>query len=75
MTPEQGVHARLDLQGGAPGGVLLPLHWGTFRLALHAWAEPGEWTRDAAEEACQVVAFPRLGEPFEPAGKLPGESW
>ncbi|WP_030686814.1 MBL fold metallo-hydrolase [Streptomyces globisporus] len=75
MTPAEGMQAHLDLQGGAPGGVLLPIHWGTFNLAPHAWAEPGEWTRDAAEEAGQAVAFPRPGEPFEPAGKLPGESW
>ncbi|WP_369147609.1 MBL fold metallo-hydrolase [Streptomyces sp. R44] len=75
MTPAEGVQTHLDLQGGAPGGVLLPIHWGTFSLAPHAWAEPGEWTRDAAEEAGQAVAFPHPGEPFEPAGKLPGESW
>jgi L-ascorbate metabolism protein UlaG (beta-lactamase superfamily) len=75
MTPEEGVRAHLDLQGGAPHGALLPIHWGTFNLAPHAWAEPGEWTKDAAEEAGQTVAFPRPGEPFEPAGKLPAEAW
>jgi L-ascorbate metabolism protein UlaG (beta-lactamase superfamily) len=75
MSPAQGVQAHLDLQGGRPGGVLLPIHWGTFNLALHAWAEPGEWTKDAAEEAGQAVALPRPGEPFEPAGKLPVEAW
>jgi hypothetical protein len=75
MTPAQGVQAHLDLQGGAPGGVLLPIHWGTFNLAPHPWAEPGEWTKDAAEEAGQAVAFPRPGEPFEPAGELPAEAW
>jgi L-ascorbate metabolism protein UlaG (beta-lactamase superfamily) len=75
MSPAQGVQAHLDLQGGRPGGVLLPIHWGTFNLALHAWAEPGEWTKDAAEEAGQAVAFPRPGEPFEPAGELPVEAW
>ncbi|MFI2643824.1 MBL fold metallo-hydrolase [Streptomyces sp. NPDC018610] len=75
MSPAQGVRAHLDLQGGSPGGVLLPIHWGTFNLALHAWAEPGEWTKDAAEEAGQAAAFPRPGEPFEPAGTLPAEPW
>ncbi|WP_030380259.1 MULTISPECIES: MBL fold metallo-hydrolase [unclassified Streptomyces] len=75
MTPEEAVRAHLDLQGGAPGGVLLPIHWGTFNLAPHAWAEPAEWTRDAAGEAGQAVAFPRPGEPFEPAGELPVETW
>ncbi len=76
MTPAQGVQAHLDLQGGAPAGVMLPIHWATFNLAPHPWAEPGEWTKDAAEEAGQAVAFPRPGEPFEPAaGKLPADAW
>ncbi|POX60985.1 MBL fold metallo-hydrolase [Streptomyces sp. Ru62] len=75
MTPEEGLRAHLDLQGGAPHGVLLPIHWGTFNLAPHPWAEPGEWTKEAAEEAGQAVALPRPGEPFEPAGKLPAEAW
>ncbi|MET9933086.1 MULTISPECIES: MBL fold metallo-hydrolase [unclassified Streptomyces] len=75
MTPAEGLRAHLDLQGGRPHGVLLPIHWGTFNLAPHPWAEPGEWTRDAAEEAGQAAAFPRPGEPFEPAGKLPSDPW
>ena len=75
MTPAEAVRAHLDLQGGEPRGALLPVHWGTFNLAPHAWAEPGEWTKDAAEEAGQAVAFPRPGEPFEPAGELPGDAW
>ncbi|MBV2355296.1 MBL fold metallo-hydrolase [Streptomyces sp. J2-1] len=75
MTPEEGVRAHLDLQGGAPHGVLLPIHWGTFNLAMHAWAEPGEWTADAAEDAGQTVALPRPGQPFEPGGEIPAERW
>ncbi|WP_435271402.1 MBL fold metallo-hydrolase [Streptomyces sp. 1222.5] len=75
MTPEEGLRAHLDLQGGAPHGALLPIHWGTFNLAPHPWAEPGEWTKEAAEEAGQAVALPRPGEPLEPAGKLPAEAW
>lgn len=75
MTPAEGMRAHLDLQGGRPHGVLLPIHWGTFNLAPHAWAEPGEWTKDAGEDAGQAVAFPRPGEPFEPAGTLPVEPW
>ncbi|BDH06638.1 MBL fold metallo-hydrolase [Streptomyces seoulensis] len=75
MTPEEGVRAHLDLQSGTPHGVLLPIHWGTFNLAMHAWAEPGEWTKDAAEAVGQTVASPRPGEPFEPAGRVPSDPW
>ncbi|OEJ24042.1 MBL fold metallo-hydrolase [Streptomyces agglomeratus] len=79
MTPAEGMRAHLDLQAGAPqgsaGGPMLPIHWGTFNLAPHPWAEPAEWTKDAAEEAGQLAAFPRPGEPFEPAGTLPVDPW
>lgn len=27
--------------GSWSGEVLLPIHWGTFNLALHAWARRG----------------------------------
>ncbi|MER5478504.1 MBL fold metallo-hydrolase [Streptomyces sp. NPDC002734] len=75
MTPEEGLRAHLDLQGGSPGGVLLPIHWGTFNLALHPWAEPAEWAKDAAEEAGQTIAFPVPGQPFEPGREVPTEPW
>jgi L-ascorbate metabolism protein UlaG (beta-lactamase superfamily) len=75
MSPAQGLQAHLDLQGSQPHGVMMPIHWGTFNLAAHAWAEPGEWTKDVGEEAGQAMAFPCPGEPFEPAGKLPGDPW
>jgi hypothetical protein len=29
----------------------------------------------ASGETAQAVAFPRPGEPFEPAGKVPVEAW
>lgn len=75
MTPAEGVRAHLDLQGGRPHGVLMPIHWGTFNLAPHPWAEPGEWTRDAAADAGQAAAFPVPGQPFEPSGQLPEDPW
>jgi L-ascorbate metabolism protein UlaG (beta-lactamase superfamily) len=75
MTPEEGVRAHVDLSGGSPQGVLLPIHWGTFNLALHPWEEPAERTLAQAGSAGVTVAVPRLGESFEPAGTLPGEPW
>ncbi|MCB5164044.1 MBL fold metallo-hydrolase [Streptomyces bambusae] len=76
MTPEEGLRAHLDLQGGSPHGILLPIHWGTFNLAPHPWSEPGAWTREAARSADQPVALPLPGEPFEPTGpNVPSEAW
>ncbi|MCX2923205.1 MBL fold metallo-hydrolase [Streptomyces sp. NEAU-W12] len=75
MNPAEGLQAHLDLQRGRPCGVLLPIHWGTFNLAPHPWAEPGEWTMAAADAVGQPAAFPVPGLPFEPAGELPAEPW
>lgn len=75
MTPEEALRAHLDLQGGEPHGVLLPIHWATFNLAPHPWAEPGEWTLAAAGAVGQAVAVPVPGRPFEPAGVLPTRPW
>ncbi|MFJ9022167.1 MBL fold metallo-hydrolase [Streptomyces sp. NPDC102259] len=75
MTPEEGMRAHLDLQGG-PGGVMLPIHWGTFNLATHAWTDPGEGTLAAARAVGARAALPRPGEPFEPGAEtVPGEPW
>ncbi|MEU0374482.1 MBL fold metallo-hydrolase [Streptomyces sp. NPDC006283] len=76
MTPAEGMRAHLDLQGGRPAGVMLPIHWGTFNLAPHPWAEPGEGTVAAAEEAGARIALPRPGEPFEPTSSaVPSSPW
>ncbi len=76
MTPEEGVRAHLDLQGGQPHGVLLPIHWATFNLATHAWTDPGEGTVAAARAVKAPVALPRPGEPFEPtAESVPTDPW
>ncbi len=74
MTPEEGVRAHLDLTGTS--GAMLPIHWGTFNLAPHPWAEPGERTLAAAEEAGVRAAVPVPGGSFEPsAPTLPVTPW
>ncbi|MFE3324341.1 MBL fold metallo-hydrolase [Streptomyces sp. NPDC059176] len=76
MTPAEGMDAHVDLQGGHPSGVMLPIHWATFNLALHPWEEPGEGTVTAAAAAGARIALPRPGEPFEPtAEKVPDTPW
>ncbi|WP_405652879.1 MBL fold metallo-hydrolase [Streptomyces sp. RK9] len=76
MRPEEGVRAHLDLQGGTPHGVLLPIHWGTFNLAPHPWSEPGDGTLAAARAEDTAVALPIPGEPFEPSSDdMPDAPW
>jgi L-ascorbate metabolism protein UlaG (beta-lactamase superfamily) len=58
MTPEEGVATHLAVGGG----LLVPVHWGTFNLALHSWSEPVERVlKDAAERGVRV-AVPRPGQ-------------
>ncbi len=71
LGPEQAVHAHTLLRGG----VLLPLHWGTFDLAPHGWTEPIERTLAAAARAGVRVATPRPGGRVEPAALGPTERW
>jgi L-ascorbate metabolism protein UlaG (beta-lactamase superfamily) len=47
-------------------GTLLPIHWGTFDLALHRWDEPVETLVTLAEKNGARVLTPPLGRPIEP---------
>jgi L-ascorbate metabolism protein UlaG (beta-lactamase superfamily) len=47
-------------------GTLLPVHWGTFNLALHAWHEPAETLLELAQRQSRRIVTPRLGAPMEP---------
>ncbi|KIG18846.1 Outer membrane protein romA [Enhygromyxa salina] len=71
IGPEQAVRAHQMLRGD----VMLPIHWGLFDLASHAWTEPIERTLVAAAEAGVIVAAPRPGESFEPEALGPIERW
>ena len=57
MNPEEAWRAHGDLGGG----YLLPIHWGTFDLAFHRWAEPVERLLAAAGDDARIL-LPRPGE-------------
>jgi len=48
------------------GGAFLPIHWGTFSLAMHAWDEPAETLFTHASRHGTALLMPRLGEAVEP---------
>jgi len=58
MLPEEAVQQHRDLNGG----VLVPLHWATFDLALHPWYEPIERALAAADKSNVHVITPLIGE-------------
>jgi len=63
LGPENALEA-LELLGG---GAFMPVHWGTFSLALHAWDDPAETLFTVGPKRGARLAMPRLGEPVEPA--------
>lgn len=71
LGPENALQA-LALLGGGP---FLPIHWGTFNLALHAWDQPAEVLFDQGARTGAQLLMPRLGEPFEPAHENRVEPW
>lgn len=44
----------------------LPIHWGTFSLAMHAWDQPAEVLLQLGPKNGVRFVMPRLGEPVEP---------
>ncbi|MFP2907045.1 MBL fold metallo-hydrolase [Pyxidicoccus sp. 3LFB2] len=63
LGPENALKAHAMLGGGT----LMPVHWGTFNLALHAWDEPAETLVRLASEQRVRLFTPRLGSAVEPA--------
>jgi hypothetical protein len=49
------------------GGLLIPVHWGTFDLALHSWTEPAERLLAAADGRDIHLAIPQPGQSIEPS--------
>ena len=63
MNPEEAVRMHTDLQGGdATAGVLVPVHWATFNLAFHPWAEPIVRLGLAADAVGTCVRVPMPGQ-------------
>jgi L-ascorbate metabolism protein UlaG (beta-lactamase superfamily) len=71
MNPEEAVKAHRDV---TDDGTLLPIHWATFRLAPHPWAEPVERLVAAAGPAV-TVAVPKPVQRVDPADPPSLEPW
>jgi L-ascorbate metabolism protein UlaG (beta-lactamase superfamily) len=62
MNPEDAVRAHRDV---TDAGLLVPIHWATFRLAPHPWSEPVERLLVAVAGEGVAVATPRPGQRIE----------
>ena len=71
MQPEETLQAFLDLKGAW----MLPMHNGTFDLALHRWQDPFERIVALAEGNGVKLATPEMGEPLNLKAPQPGSQW
>jgi L-ascorbate metabolism protein UlaG (beta-lactamase superfamily) len=61
MGPDHATNAHLALNGK----IMMPIHWGTFNLALHSWREPVVRTMKYAGEKGIELFLPKPGVPTE----------
>ena len=71
VDPEEAVQAHIDVRGE----VMLPIHWGTFNLGLHAWDEPILRAKEAAKAANVKLISPPPGKITETAYPEEDETW
>jgi len=57
------------------GGQFMPVHWGTFSLAMHAWDQPAERLLELASQTGAQLLLPLLGQPIEPAHTESVKPW
>jgi L-ascorbate metabolism protein UlaG (beta-lactamase superfamily) len=69
LGPDQAVAAH-RLLGGGP---LLPLHWGTFNLAFHAWRQPVQRLLELM--GTQELLLPAPGQRVEVAAGVLNSHW
>ena len=58
LMPEQTIQAGME----ANVKVIMPVHWGAFTIALHAWDDPIERAIAEAEKENQAIIAPQIGE-------------
>ncbi|WSN14787.1 MBL fold metallo-hydrolase [Micromonospora sp. NBC_01699] len=71
MFPEEAITAHLDLRGE----LLIPVHWATFNLAVHPWAEPIDRLWREAKARDVRLAVPRPGERVVVDAPPPVDGW
>jgi len=60
MMPEETAQAAVDINAK----MMMPIHWGSFVLALHTWKDPIERVTKRADELNMPIATPKIGQPI-----------
>jgi len=67
MGPDGAAQAYAALGGPERAGLLMPIHWGLFNLALHGWRQPIERLTELASQSRWPLFAPEPGQPTEVA--------
>ena len=70
LGPDNALEAHTML-----GGLFMPVHWGTFSLAMHPWDQPAERLLELAPRTGAQLLMPLLGQPVEPAHAESVKPW
>ncbi len=57
MFPEETAQAGIDIKANK----IMPIHWGAFKLSMHAWTDPIERVTKKAQELGVTVVTPEIG--------------
>jgi len=57
------------------GGLMMPIHWGLFNLALHAWKQPVERMLEVADKKGIKLWLPEPGAPTDVVAELRSGWW
>ena len=71
MTPEQAVQAGIDLSAK----VIMPIHWGAYKLANHPWDDPVERFSKEAEKQNLKYITPRIGQTITYENDMSTDKW
>jgi L-ascorbate metabolism protein UlaG (beta-lactamase superfamily) len=71
LGPEQALQAARHVRAE----LLIPVHWGTFDLAMHGWTEPVERLLVAAAGDDVSLAIPKPGQSVEPSDRFALDRW
>ena len=71
MGPDHATNAHLALKGK----VMMPIHWGTFNLALHSWRAPVEETLAHAARKKIELFIPKPGAVTDFSGPYNSHWW
>lgn len=74
-TVHLGPEAAANVHRQVRGKVMIPVHWGTFNLALHAWDQPIVKLQEIAAREGITLGVPIVGGSVEPAHPEVASYW